>query len=199
VLRGEAPVDSLLAVGAAAHTGGRASRSKAGSRGSPGKRSGGGGRRGRTGGLRTPSPAATWSRRLVDVEMRRELRRDVEALDWRQRANAALREGDTQSWGGGGSGGDSGGDDSRSHSSSDSDDSMLDMNGLISRTGLSDTRTVGLSRLTPEQKGEVRDLESALDEHPKKSFAKMMAVTVCMVALLGVPLTLMVLGFADGV
>jgi hypothetical protein len=38
-----------------------------------------------------------------------------------------------------------------------------------------------------------------LDEHPKKSFAKMMAVTVCMVALLGVPLTLMVLGFADGV
>ena len=52
-----------------------------------------------------------------------------------------------------------------------------------------------VSRLTPEEKDEVRELETAMDTHPRRQCAKMIIVTVCLCGLLGVPITLLLMAF----
>eukprot|EP01048_Picozoa_sp_COSAG05_P009375 COSAG05_NODE_766_length_7469_cov_7.800543_2_plen_575_part_00 len=140
VLLGDAPVQSLVSRSAAVAVSPTGSNSSSASSKTIRKK-----KKGRTKGLRTPSPAVTWSRSLVGVETRKELHEE------------ALRLGSSdQGRGGAGDGGRmqqrqsiSGGfvgssprppaalretpdeyDDERA-------DSVLDMDGLISRTGLS--------------------------------------------------------------
>jgi hypothetical protein len=73
------------------------------------------------------------------------------------------------------------------NSSDSSDDDILDPLAAISRTGL--------SRLTPEEKEEVRELETAMDTHPRRQCAKMIIVTICLCGLLGVPIALLLTAF----
>ena len=52
-----------------------------------------------------------------------------------------------------------------------------------------------VSRLTPEEKEEVRDLETAMDTHPRRQCAKMMLVSLVLCSLLGVPIALLLMAF----
>ena len=103
------------------------------------------------------------------------------------------------------------GGDAIAESSESSDEEVLDPMGAISRTGRASGRRTprpslrastdrgrlrAVSRLTPEEKEEVRDLETAMDIHPRRQCAKMVVVTFCLCALLGVPIVLLVMAFA---
>ena len=51
--------------------------------------------------------------------------------------------------------------------------------------------------MTPEEKEEVRELETAMDTHPRRQCVKMIIVTICPCGLLGVPIALLLMAFVD--